>query len=105
MQMAKTVYRYFKLVEPKAQNSPCLQYFRFADDGRMLNCISYYSPVSEASYRLPKIREVDDSYLYGNLSIALEPLDEFEEEWDGGYTIEISRDEFDQALEVASKGE
>ncbi|WP_170330642.1 hypothetical protein [Ruegeria arenilitoris] len=103
--MEKTVYRYFKLVEPKAQDTPCLQYFRFSDDGRMLNCISYYSPVSEASDRLPKIQEVNASYLYGNLSIALEPLDEFEEEWDGGYTIEISRDEFDQALEVATESE
>ncbi len=102
--MAKTVFRYFKLVEPKAQDSPCLQYFRFSKDGRMLDCISYYALLPFAGFRLPKLQRINEDH-HGNLSIALEPLDEFEEKWGSGYTLEISKDEFEQALETALNNE
>lgn len=103
--MKKYGCRYFKLVEAQAKQSPCLQYFRFSRDGRLLECISYYSPGATATKKLPLVKRVTAAHLYRTLGLEPENLDEFEQEWDGGYTVEISRDDFKQALEEAVKSE
>jgi hypothetical protein len=99
--MRKTGFRYFKLVDENAVTTPCLQYFRISHEGAMLEAINHYPSASPKRSSSPEVLSVGEDNLIGSLSIDPEPPDEFEEEWDGGYSIEISRDEFEKALEAA----
>ncbi|WP_420586969.1 hypothetical protein [Ruegeria sp.] len=103
--MRNTEFRYFKLVDENAVSTPCLQYFRISNEGAVLESINHYPPTSPKRISSPEVLSVSENNLIGSLSIDPEPPDEFEEEWEGGYSIEISRDEYENALDAALKNE